>query len=79
MSNKIQASENDNETDNRDIQWQTTKFNGEPISALLYKNRKEHPKVFRQPSLTYPATLQKLPSSNSKRRKLCYYRKAGYT
>ena len=37
-------------------------FNGEPISMLCYKNRKEQPKVFRQPTLIYPVTLQEFPN-----------------
>ena len=40
-SAKIQALEKLNKADPRDIQIQTEGFNGEPISALHYKNREE--------------------------------------
>ena len=33
-------------------------FNGKPISALHYKNGEEEPKVYRQPTIIFPATLQ---------------------
>ena len=48
--------------DRRDIQIQTEEFNEGLISALHYKNREEQPKVFRQPTLIYPVTLQDLPN-----------------
>ena len=38
LSARIQALEKSNKTDHRDIQIQTEEFNGEPISALHYKN-----------------------------------------
>ena len=56
----IQALGKPNKTNHRDIQIQTKEFYGEPISALHYKNREEQPKVSRQQTLIYPATLQEL-------------------
>ena len=47
LSAKIQALEKPSKADHRDIQIQTEEFNGEPISALHYKNREEQPKVFK--------------------------------
>ena len=62
LSVKIQALEKLNKTDHRAIQIQTEKFKGEPILALHYKNREEQPKVFTQPTLIYPVTIQKFPN-----------------
>ena len=62
LSAKEQALEKSNKTDQRDIHIRTEEFNAEPISELHYKNREEQPKVFRQPTLIYPVTLQKFPN-----------------
>ena len=62
MDAKIQTLEKLNKTDHRDIQMKTVEFKGEPISVLHYKVRKEQPKVFKQPTLIYPGTLQELPN-----------------
>ena len=59
---KIQALGRLNKTDHRDIQIQAEEFNGEPISALHYKDREEWPKAFKQPTLMYPVTMQELPN-----------------
>ena len=40
LSAKIQALEKLNKSDNRDTQIHTEEFNGEPISALHYKDKK---------------------------------------
>ena len=42
--------------------FHTEKFNAESISALHYKVREEQSKVFKQPTLIYPVTLQELPN-----------------
>ena len=46
LSAKVWVLEELNKTDQRDIQIQTEECNGEPISALNYKNRVGQPKVF---------------------------------
>ena len=51
LSAKMQALETLNKTDHRDTQIQTEECNGEPISALYYKNREEQSKVFKQLTL----------------------------
>ena len=53
LSAKIQAWEKPNRTDHRDSQIQTEEFNGEPISVLHCKHRKEQLNVFKQPTLIY--------------------------
>ena len=58
----IQVLEKLHKTDHRDIQIQTEDCNGAPISTLNYKNGGEHLKVFKQPILLYPVTLQELPN-----------------
>ena len=58
LTAKIQTLEKLSKTDHRDIQ--TEEFNGEPISALHY--REEQPKVFKQPTLIYPVTVQEFPN-----------------
>ena len=64
MSDKIQSSEKLTETDQRDTRIQAEEFNRQPISALHYKVREEWSKVFNQPILIYPVTLQELPNDS---------------
>ena len=56
----MQDLEKSNKTDPREIQTQTKEVNGEPFSALRY-SREERYRIFRQPTLIYSVTLQKLP------------------
>ena len=51
-----------NKTDHRDTQIWTEVFNEEPISALNFKIREEQPKIFKQPTLICPVTLQESPN-----------------
>lgn len=62
MSANIQVFEKLIKTDHRDTQTQTEEFKGEPISAWHHTVREEPPKAFKQPTLAYPVTLQKLPN-----------------
>lgn len=58
LSAKTQDTKKVNKTDHRDIQTQTEEYDGEPILALPYKGIEELPKVFKQPTLIYPVTIQ---------------------
>ena len=65
MSAKIQTLEKLIKIDHRAIQIQTEEFNEEPISALHYKVREEQPKVFKQPTLINPVTLQDMSNDRA--------------
>lgn len=56
----VNLSEKLNKTNHRNIKIHTEEFSGESISVSYFKNREEQSRIFNQPTLTYPVTIQEL-------------------